>query len=229
MHTGWIAPAPTPCTSRNSDQRRESTRRTRTARSRPGRWLIPIEQHRLAPIRVGELAEHDRHRRLRQQIGREDPGVQMQITKLPGDLRHRRRDDGRLDRDRERGGHDGRDDEQGGACSVSGIRRSMWRERGVDCVAFVPQRSLAIRLTQGGVVAVRAARGCTTPATIRSNACRRNSIPLAANDSLRPAVPGGSSKPRPTPSLRAGSRAWPDTLASVGGQRGRRSVRGGPA
>ena len=100
MPIGWIAPAPTPWISRNAiidgiDQAKpHSTEPTR-------KIARPPEHHRLAADAVGQLAEHHRHRGLGQQEGREHPAVELQSAELADDLRHRGRDDRRLDGDHE--------------------------------------------------------------------------------------------------------------------------------
>ena len=59
------------------------------------------KHHRLAADAVGEFAEHHRRRRLGQQEGGEHPAIELQPAELADDLRHRGRDDRRLDGDHE--------------------------------------------------------------------------------------------------------------------------------
>ena len=65
------------------------------------------QHHRLAADEIGELAEHHGGRGLRQQEGGEHPAIELQSAELADDLRHRGRDDGRLDRDHELRRHHG--------------------------------------------------------------------------------------------------------------------------
>ena len=100
MPIGWMAPAPTPCTSRNRiidgiDQAKPHS-------SEPTRKIaMPDRITFLRPEQVGELAEHDGGRGLGQQERGEHPAIELQAAELADDLRHRGRDDRRLDGDHE--------------------------------------------------------------------------------------------------------------------------------
>ena len=97
MTIGPTAPAPRPWMIRMAisfGMLREQPDRIEPRREQPQ----PEQEHALAAEQVGELAvNRGRHRR-REQVGREDPGIDVEPVQLGDDARHRRRDDRLLQR-----------------------------------------------------------------------------------------------------------------------------------
>ena len=67
------------------------------------------EQEQLAAVHVRQLAGDRHDRRAGQQVGRGDPGVVLEAVQLGDDARHRRADDGLVERRQQQAQHQARD------------------------------------------------------------------------------------------------------------------------